>query len=478
MEEPVRAQWVEYEGKVLGEVAAVWRDAVNTVDPTCRMGHQMAFSNWHHTGLNSEPVLKNYISEQSPTAGIRPGAGFYQDSDIGGLLQKYVCVMDEAANSRLLKKADGKPLVGQICYEAENYPHYDLLKNPQFMMTEGTLMMAAGVDSLTLYWHSSDYYESRASYNRFARLTAEYRPYWEKLRDLGNRSKVTGIARPLGKNIFTAPSRVPGDGFWQVSNWEGIPGDLSCGIPFCPENAAPQVMVLTDPTISRMTKEELDGYLAGPVIVDQWGLKELLKFVPLKDIALEDHTEMLFEVFKSPDLEGPNNFLRQSGTLSCILKTSRKDVQVLSTFSTADSVAPKHLGIAAAIIPAPQGGKILYMPTMDELTAPKRKTLYDGLDAICPGKFKVRVDSNEKMIITPRVNDEGKVVAVSIFNLSPGETDTLQVRVRNAAAQTADWTLPRQPVIRINGVATGDPKEEILVTLPPLGAFQIGTLFF
>ncbi|MBR5978539.1 MAG: hypothetical protein IK033_06030 [Verrucomicrobia bacterium] len=465
--EPVRGQWVQYEGKLLAGAGEVFRRAVEEVHPDCRLGVQADPANAHYTGPNKFALMKALSGPKHNKVGIRPGGGFYNDKDFGGLVQKYLCIQEEGAKCRQ------QDFVGQICYEAENYPHIALLKNPQCMMNESMLMLAGGVDSLALYWHSGDYYESARSYDRFAELCAQYRPYWEALRDRNQSTVLYGISRPLGTNAFNAPRPSAGDNFWVVPHWDMIPTLVTYGLPICPAEAHSEVTLLTDNTILGLTKAELEHYLAGPVIMDVPAWMKLNQIFPQTNITVTPYAQGTFEVIDGASYYYPLNSVRY------LLQTDRTDVEVLATFESGDPANRQPLGISSMIVPSGFGGKILLVNDLYCCpTTPKRQLILNGLDKITPNRMAVRMETHEQFVMTPRVDADGKIQTITLLNLSSGETDTIQLTVRSYGSKRPYWSVPCQKKVRAKVKKTEGEEGSLTITLPPLGAYQIGTLYF
>ncbi|MBR5691083.1 MAG: hypothetical protein IKX46_03925, partial [Verrucomicrobia bacterium] len=109
---------------------------------------------------------------------------------------------------------------------------------------------------------------------------------------------------------------------------------------------------------------------------------------------------------------------------------------------------------------------------------PKRQLILNGLDKITPNRMAVRLESHEQIIMTPRVDADGKIQTVTLFNLSSGETDTIQLKVRSYGSKRPYWSVPCQKKVRAKVKKTEGEEGSLTITLPPLGAYQIGTLYF
>lgn len=460
----LRKQWMEYKGMILKEVAAIVRKAVDEYHPTCRVGLQAVYSNWNHSGIDKTPELMGLSGDGKHKVGIRPGCGFYSDNDMGALMNKYLAVSQEAERCRQ------NDVVAQICYEAENYPHIGLQKNPQFMMVEASLMLAGGVDSLALYWHSSDYHESQASYDRFARLVTEYRPYWEQVNERNKGTFLYGIARPFGKDFINAPISQPGDGFWVTPDWEELQPLLTFGLPLCPPQGKAAVTLLTDRSIDSMSVEELEKVLAGPVILDTQTLIKLNNVIPL-GLNFKPYVGDYREMF------GKSCYLHVGGAPKYVITSEEDNLESLSTLTTPDPTKSEELGCVSAVITTKFGGKILSVCGLTVFpTEPKRKAILDGLDKITSGKMQVRLEPMENLVLIPRVNAEGKTASIAFQNMSPGETDTLVLKVKNPATSHSVWSRPRKGEIKLTPEVLSDGT--LLFKIPALQAYEIGTLNF
>lgn len=110
--------------------------------------------------------------------------------------------------------------------------------------------------------------------------------------------------------------------------------------------------------------------------------------------------------------------------------------------------------------------------------ASERKKLLDAIDAASGGLFPVRIDKCRALRILPRVREDGRLDSVTILNLSIGDTDELNIRVRRPVStqvlmQTAKMQTPQKLNCEI-----GANKDEFVVTLATIPGWQAVTLFF
>ncbi len=110
-------------------------------------------------------------------------------------------------------------------------------------------------------------------------------------------------------------------------------------------------------------------------------------------------------------------------------------------------------------------------------SAAQRMRWLDELDRASGGTFPVRIDRPCALDVLPRVNEEGRVEAVTVLNLSIGDVDALEVRVRRPRGTQAELQGARRPVSS-PAVRPGALPDERVVTVPGLSAWEIVTIFF
>ena len=99
----------------------------------------------------------------------------------------------------------------------------------------------------------------------------------------------------------------------------------------------------------------------------------------------------------------------------------------------------------------------------------------DEIDRLTGGRFPVRIDLPHAFRVLPRVDAEGKTDSVTILNLSVGDTDAFEVRIRNPHSRQALLAGPRGE--RPASASFDEVGDELRVTIPNLGGWQIVTVF-
>ena len=110
--------------------------------------------------------------------------------------------------------------------------------------------------------------------------------------------------------------------------------------------------------------------------------------------------------------------------------------------------------------------------------ATRRKRLLDDIDAATGGAFPVRVDACRPLRILPRVRADGSLDSVTLLNLSIGDTDRLEVRVRNPAGPRSFWQDAKSSVPNPIPNVPGAAANERVVTLANMAGWQAVTIFF
>lgn len=454
--EPLREKWVEFCGKSLGEFCReAYRKPVDELMPECFLGFQNIHSRYKHNGLTSGGILKGLAGSKS--VGIRPGAGYYEEGNPRLLVSKIFDVAREAEDCRKMK------FVSRITYEAENYPRISILKSPEAMMAECALALAAGCDSLSLYWYFGKNFDSIESYEQFAQTCAEWKPYLKKVAKASKNTRLGGIARPLGAHAAASPKLSPDDVF--PADWwteDSMYNMMLTGFPVCPENAKPDIVFLTGRAVETFDDSELEALLKKNLIINHDALAPLAKRginLGVRALPKAGGTEFVdgrtYWFFGGVPLEVDSAY-----------------AEILAGFQSGGKM---RAGLC--VVKTPQGASALVVGGYGFARNPthfKRKAMLDGIDKIAP--LSVRLDTTWRAAVYPRVDKKGRVCAATIMNLSEGKSLPLKLRIRNPKSRTPKWETPRgafEPECEYNA-----DSRELKITVPPLEAWKAGTLIF
>ncbi len=430
------AQWLDFHNTKLSELAQVVKKARDDANPKCFLGLQ-TIDSFKYTRHNIPKIVKGFTGENGKV-GVRLGSGYYHEFNDDELITKLLTVMFDADRCSREKQ------ITKICYEAENWPHIATKKTPRAMMLECALMMAAGCDGLSLYFHTPEFKEPFESYARFVDTVTNWRPYFEALRDSTRKTYGYGITRA----IATAPElkKTGNVVLCQSPVDETEKFLIRFGFPiFSGENKF-SVTLLTRAEANRMTNDEIKKILSTNVIMDchminylksrGFDLKVNVKNGNKNLVSTGIFTANAYENCRGERYDIRGNFFVLSGDIE-------KSIVDIKT-TNGDS-----LGCAMGIVKTPFGGKAFVVGGTNFggfggfPTEYRRTALLDGIDALAP--MPVRLETSHCAMFIPRVNEKGEFASGTIFNFSRGETDKIKLRIRSNTSKTYELLLPPSP---------------------------------
>lgn len=479
--EPVRAQWCQFHARNNALVMEAYRRAVDEVMPECRLGWQTTMQTWTYNGLDYTPAYRAMSGPRGCPANIRPGGGYYfEDTEIKTLLGKAFETLVATA------RAVQYPLMEQICYEAENYPHTGQLKSARMMMTECAFMLGCGCNSITVYWHDHENREPRANYEHFAKTCAEWRPFLEALADRLPGTMNSGVTQLVGPSQANMPNQGrPTDDWRCYGMWNQMAQLWKQGVPMTAPDGASDIRlgILTERQIGGYTDDELRQLLQGNVVLDALVLERLNERMPdwpVTPVKPMDPNPCLMEVF--PNGRSCWNFapLRaiqvQDETAPGVRVFSRIGQHYCSVI--ADNATPPGIGFPATVlVPTRFGGRVLVIGGLgfwEYGNFDRIAVLREALDAAATKPLPIRLLSAHPVSPVVRVDAEGRTKLVVLMNDFLEETDGLQVIVRRPRGTSARWLMPLEESTVLTNFPAG--TEEITLTLPPIPARGIAAI--
>lgn len=110
-----------------------------------------------------------------------------------------------------------------------------------------------------------------------------------------------------------------------------------------------------------------------------------------------------------------------------------------------------------------------------DYTTAQRAALLDALDALPGGPVCVRVDKVHPLLVYPRVDAQGRTVAVTFVNVSIGCAARIPVRLRRPAGARLALARPCADEVVLAAERGGD--DELTFVLPDLPAWSMATVF-
>ncbi|MFA6293384.1 MAG: hypothetical protein WC637_16485 [Victivallales bacterium] len=255
-----RIKWVAHNRRILDELFALIRTAVDDADPALILGYMptnqiyegMDYAGWGRTLSGSKKLPVKW----------RPGGGFYTDAQPLELLRK---------SHNMGRNAEAVPAVDtDIQYEHENFPYQKLKKSETIFVAETAAALAAGCTGVTLNLMgiSPDPCD-------------EYLPYFDRIRD----------AKPFFDSLVSQLGRSPCEGLWPAMTTDKIwaaqigrssADPLHCltelaeiGLPPAYSRAGAKVHLLAGDAVHSFKRNELEKLFAEAVLVDGPALRNL-----------------------------------------------------------------------------------------------------------------------------------------------------------------------------------------------------------
>ena len=251
--EPVRAAWIDFNAESIAIYAAAVRQAVDELKSPCRLAYQSVWADEIYTASSYRPLLEALSGPSHRPVGIRPGAGYYTETEPRGMVKKCLSVTREAERCR-----DYGKLVASVCYEQETYPRHVLHKSPGAIVIECALALASGCNSLSLYWYSQSAPEPIEEYDRFLKTLSEARPYFERLAASTRRTHLGGVARFVGSAAAETPD---------FDLRDAMDFDLACaGIPVTVMESGAKVWYVTEKSRREMADADKEALEKGAVV--------------------------------------------------------------------------------------------------------------------------------------------------------------------------------------------------------------------
>lgn len=449
----VRKNWTLFNSRSLGEYASCFAQAVENLNSDCRLGIQAVYSSWIYDGPDLLNVLKGLSGKNKKTVGIRPGACYYDDHDPAAMLEKSLAVMQEA--NRCATYGD---LVGQICYEAENWPHVSVLKSPSSQMTECSLALASGCDSLALYWGSDRSREPDENYQFYWQTLKKFYPYFEAIRRASKDTVSEGMAFYRGEDIYATER-------WQIITDSIAERRLIYNALPIVRGGKVKVWVVDKATVEELLEDDLPKLFAENVLIDTLALEKLKEKFP--NLAWANKVELI----KILSGQGSNSEVFENGYSATNLE---RYIDVKSSDVTKLSKVENSEYTASCIISTEFGGKVILIQEIafaSLWTTYRREMLLDALDKIMPEKMSARLYTGGFSVYPiVRVRENGEVAGVFLLNTSIGETMEMKLAIRGNAAKK--YLLHRAGYETSELKVTEKSDSEVTLKLPALNGWQ------
>ena len=424
----------------------------------------------------------------------RPGGGAYSDHNPLEFLSKL--------NDLTWQNARLPDDVTEIRPEIESLPDVCYGKSIAGTCFETTLYLAGGATAMSYAIMMNDY-EDMDWHGEMLAAFARQRPYWERLARASGNTVGGGLQLCMGRQMWARPLS---DGEHDYA-WEGEPigtadlfRPLGFGVTF--DDTANPVYLLHPSHVPCLTDDEITHLLSKPVITSG----DVLCALAARGFG--DHfsaeakpisTAQLFETFTDHPINARYTAVRDGVvrrrwsqsfyfTSGCAICDRDGRTEPLGYYDSDSAAAvpafpgeTHPFGCADAVVYTDCGARWAvfgHNPWNNTVSTRRRDQLVAAADYISGCALTAMLDTHAKVNLLPREDRVGRLTSVSLVNLTVGASGAMQLRMRNTAladgAASVLFASMTSAPYHLPVLRDGD---DIVVTVPSLDAFSIGTVF-
>lgn len=376
--------------------------------------------------------------------------------------------------------------------EIEDLPGVSFGKSIGGIVNEGTLDLVFGCTGLTLTDLQSCH-EPIEYYEKIMAALAVARPYWERLSRLSATARPGGVCVYLSETPHMRPITEAEPPFaWERMLRENAVQLLKLGVPVSYHAGHPAAYLLHHDTVDTLTDRDVEFLLTQPVLADGESVAKLCRrgFASRFALTPEPIGQDNEEVFPAADFSGnraglfyQENFYAAMPMQRYVFRDLDARTAVLGEARNCPILGDgKALGPCTVVTEIAQADPnkhvkwaiFGYCIWNDLASETKRRQIVAALDRIT--EMPARLDCDAPAVMMPTVDDEGRVLAVTVSSASQSGLDptALSVRRPKGSRVTAQTATGRSVGFNV----THSDENEITLTLDPLLPYEIVTLFF
>ena len=264
----LRRQWLQHNANTINRLLAVIEKAVHAVKPGMELGlmsGDQLYTRYDFTGHAG--VL---AGEAGSAVRWRPGGGFYDDGQLGGMIDKAHDI------GRQISRMPGSVI--NIQSEIENFPYQQLRKSRRTVVLETAAYIAAGCTGAAynvLPFFATDRLEE---YDSLVAEIARHRDFYDLMVREGNRALPTGIHAGWNRDTYISGDMNGGD--WPRFNSWNLPGGYAkelweSGLPIAYNQENAVVSLLSGDLVMALSDDELKHGLSVGSYMDGLALERL-----------------------------------------------------------------------------------------------------------------------------------------------------------------------------------------------------------
>lgn len=445
----IRKAWLQHNRNTIAQLFRLIEGTVHGIRPDMPLGFMTGdrffegydFGNWDNilSGPNHIPVM------------WRPGGGFYNDNNTGGLVEK------SHAIGRQVAVLPQKIL--SIQSEIENFPYQRLKKAASIVVLEACSHIAAGCTGaafnvLSMYDEPLDEYEPLVAQLQKAR------PFFDLMVKSLGRSAITGVQTFWNKNSFVTGNLTTGN--WLISGNPVVGHEIyDIGLPACYSNINAAVTILGKDNVFALSKDEIKKLLSGGVYIDAETLQQLddMGFGELTgfEVVRSENKDRIEKFTNHPlngDFVGRERDNRQSfwNSPAYTLRKTNENAQALTCLTdyTGKEVSSCTMGVFENKL----GGRICvagYYPWTFLENLSKSSQMKAVFRWLSKDSLPGYIASFHKINLWIRESQNGKIaLAFTNSSFDPAKGVTLMLRTENRTLKVYDMEC-RETVIQSSG---------------------------
>ncbi|MBR2611530.1 MAG: hypothetical protein IKC72_00545 [Clostridia bacterium] len=375
----------------------------------------------------------------------RVGGGFYADHDPSEMLVKAMKI-----NFMISRLPD---YVSLRTTEIENLPFVSYGKSVECSALEAALYMAYGANAASVTMMNN--LESLSYHRKIFEKLSLYRPYYEAVTAHNGFLPTGGLTVYQPKTPHLSKMKDAPDNTWYDEViYEGIPL-MRLGIPV---NVEPEgdIYFLSAKAAAQVREADMETLLRSPVILTGEALRKLCELGYRDLIGADAHPVADQYKMVTYDLpcehsitDGFPNFRYSDSYYFC------KDTQFLiegegiePIYEAYSSQYKTRLGTSVAVVTTKYGarwfvkGRALANPVVPTF---RRDMLIRAMNYISDKPFATYVKSVGQVACVPRVDEQGKVVSVTVLNVSISECEDIELAISNPIGRDARIVDPYLP---------------------------------
>ena len=307
---------------------------------------------------------------------------------------------------------------------------------------------------------------------------AKHRKYWEKLCDLNNRTRQSGLKVTLTHEGY----RMPGGEDFEYSDesfYYALPLRFY-NVPVAMTREECGVYILNAKNARRMSEAEVRELLKKPVLTDGEAIRVLCDRgfdVGASAQAIDPSilTEQFTDHAVNAGMEGHHWCGRWMHNSDWELLGD--GVEAVSKYVTSNGVKLDREHIATGVFTTPAGAK--WASTFNlwtrGISSEKRNQLLNMMAYISGSRFAAELVTPIQAVVHPRVDEEGRLAAVSVTNVTVGDSGELELILRNPVGTKFTYISQYSDEAALEGEEIGNG--EYRVKIPDLHGWSVGTVF-